>query len=150
MDVRELIKNLLGRIKLTKPTMFGLDSNDIVLIVSPSLKIFEVVSRPKKLVDTFPFQKDRELDTVALAQWAEENGYTITFQSRVPSLTRKLYQNFGDVMVESVSRKPKEVKLVVLEELEKSGLPDSIKEWAKNNPEKFIENIQTIQEMLKK
>lgn len=130
--------------------MFGLDSNDIVLIVSPSLKIFEVVSRPKKLVDTFPFQKDRELDPKELAEWAESNGYTITFQSRVPSLTRKLYQFFGDVMVESVSSKPKEVKLVVLEELEKSELPDSIKEWAKNNPEKFIENIQTIQEMLKK
>lgn len=130
--------------------MFGLDSNDIVLIVSPSLKIFEVVSRPKKLVDTFPFQKDRELNPKELAEWAESNGYTITFQSRVPSLSRKLYQFFGDVMVESVSSKPKEVKLVVLEELEKSELPDSIKEWAKNNPEKFIENIQTIQEMLKK
>ena len=28
-----------------------------------------------------------------------------------------------------------------MEELEKSQLPDTIKEWAKNNPEKFIENI---------
>ena len=130
--------------------MFGLDSNDIILIVSPSLKIFEIVSRPKRLVDTFPFQKDRELDPRDLSEWAESNGYTITFQSRVPSLTRRLYQSFGDVMVESVSRKKKEVKLVVLEELEKSGLPDSIKEWAKNNPEKFIQNIQTIQDMLKK
>lgn len=150
MDVRELISKLLGKIKLTKPTMFGLDSNDIILVVSPSLKVYEIFSSPKKLVDSFPFQKDRMLDPKELSQWANLNGYTISFQSKVPSLTRKLYQYFGDVMVESVSRRPRELKLVVLEELEKSGLPDSIKEWAKNNPEKFIENIQTIQEMLKK
>ena len=53
-------------------------------------------------------------------------------------------------MVESVSRKPKELKVLVLEELDKSSLPDNVKKWAKDNPEKFIENIRTIQEMLKK
>ena len=37
-----------------------------------------------------------------------------------------------------------------MEELEKSALPESIKQWAKQNPEKFIENIKTIQEMLKR
>lgn len=150
MDVRELISRLLGKIKLTKPTMFGLDSNEIVLVVSPSLKVFEIFSKPQKLVEKFPFQKDRYLDTVELNKWAEENGYTITFQSKVPSLTRKLFTSFGDVMVESVSRPQKSLKLVVLEELDKSELPESVKRWAKENPEKFIENIQTIQEMLKK
>ena len=130
--------------------MFGLDSNQIVLVVSPSLKVFEIFSSPQKLVDKFPFQKDRYLDTEDLRKWADENGYTITFQSKVPSLTRKLFISFGDVMVESVSRPEKQLKLVVLEELEKSELPESIKKWAKDNPEKFIENIQTIQEMLKK
>jgi len=42
------------------------------------------------------------------------------------------------------------MKIVMMEELEKSQLPESIKKWAKDNPEKFIQNIETIQEMLKK
>jgi hypothetical protein len=40
--------------------------------------------------------------------------------------------------------------IMVMEELEKSHLPESVKTWAKENPEKFIQNIETIQEMLKK
>lgn len=150
MDVRELISKLLGKIKLSKPTMFGLDSNEIIVIVSPSLKVYDIFSSPAKLVEKFPFQKDRILDSEELSRWADENGYTITFQSKVPSLSRKLFTYFGDVMVESVSRKPKELKVLVLEELDKSSLPDNVKKWAKDNPEKFIENIRTIQEMLKK
>lgn len=35
-------------------------------------------------------------------------------------------------------------------ELEQSNLPENMKEWARRNPEKFIKNIELIQEMLKK
>jgi len=34
--------------------------------------------------------------------------------------------------------------------LKKSKLPESIKEWAKENPEKFIRNIRHVQNILKK
>lgn len=148
-NVNELIAKLLGRIKLTKPRLFGLDSQDIIVVVSPSLKIFGVRSTPSKLIDTFPFRKDSMLDTKELKNWAKENEYTISFQSQVPSLRRKLFYSFGDVMVESESQE-KSMKIVMMEELEKSHLPESVKKWAKDNPEKFIQNIETIQEMLKK
>tara|TARA_B110000503_G_C7155821_1_gene417273 strand:+ start:2031 stop:2498 length:468 start_codon:yes stop_codon:yes gene_type:complete len=150
MDIIGLISKLLGRIKLTKPTLFGLDSNDIVLIVSPSLKIYGVDSRPKKLLDTFPFQKDRLLNSKELIKWAKENGYKITFQTDIPAIRRKLYSSFGDVMVESVNDGERELTILVMGELDKSSLPNTVKKWAKDNPEKFISNIRTIQEMLKK
>ena len=64
-------------------------------------------------------------------------------------LKRKLYGAFGDVMVESESQE-KSMKIVMMVEVEKSQLPESVKKWAKDNPEKFIQNIETIQEMLRK
>lgn len=148
-NVNELIAKLLGRIKLTKPKLFGLDSQDIVVVISPSMKIFGMRSKPAKLIDSFPFRTGSFLDTKELIKWAKDNGYTISFESQVPSLKRTLYQSFGDVMVESESQE-KSMKIVVMEELEKSQLPESVKQWAKDNPEKFIKNIETIQEMLKK
>jgi len=148
-NINELIAKLLGRIRLTKPRMFGLDSQDIVVVVSPSMKIFGMKSKPEKLLSSFPFRKGSFLDTKALSTWARENDYKISFESQVPSLKRQLYQSFGDVMVESESQE-KSMKIVMMEELEKSQLPESIKKWAKDNPEKFIQNIETIQEMLKR
>jgi len=53
-------------------------------------------------------------------------------------------------MVESNRPKEKELNVIVMEELNKSKLPDSIKEWAKDNPEKFIKNIRHVQNLLKK
>jgi hypothetical protein len=38
---------------------------------------------------------------------------------------------------------------VVLDELNKSSLPESIKNWAKDNPEKFIQNIEEVKKLLK-
>ena len=38
----------------------------------------------------------------------------------------------------------------MMEEVEKSHLPESVKQLVKDNPEKFIQNIETIQQMLKK
>jgi len=56
-DIRKAIEGLLGKIFLTKKVMFGLDENKIVIIVSPSLKIFELVARPAKALNNFPFEK---------------------------------------------------------------------------------------------
>lgn len=149
-NLKELISKLLGKIYLKKSTMFGLDSQKITLIVSPSMKIFGIYTSPERLKSKFPFQKDRFLDPKSLRQWASDNGYEISFKTNVPSLNRQLYLQFGDVMSEQVKDKDKELSVLVMEELEKSQLPESIKHWAKNNPEKFIKNIETIQEILKK
>jgi len=148
-NINDILSRLLGRIKLSKSRFFGLDSQNIIVVVSPSLKIFGIKGKPEKLVKNFPFKTDTILDTDSLNQWAKENEYDITFESRVPRLKRKLYGAFGDVMVESESRQ-KTMKILVMEEMEKSHLPESVKKWAKENPEKFIQNIETIQEMLKK
>ena len=53
-------------------------------------------------------------------------------------------------MVESKGKKERELNVIIMEELKKSKLPDSIKEWAKDNPEKFIKNIRHVQNILKK
>ena len=147
-NINDILSKLLGRIKLSKSRFFGLDSQNIVIVVSPSLKIFGIKGTPEKIVKRFPFRKNMTLDTDTLNRWAKENDYDITFESSIPRLKRKLYSAFGDVMVESESRQT--MKILVMEEMEKSHLPESVKKWAKENPEKFIQNIETIQEMLKK
>jgi len=149
-DIRKLIADLLGKIFLTKKTMFGLDEQQIVLIISPSLKIFDITSRPQKLVSKFPFQKNRILVTDELKKWAMDNGYNISFTSTVPSLNRRMMREFGDVMVEEVLSKEKKLHILVLEELEKSDLPETIKKWAKENPEKFVQNVRDVEKLLKK
>ena len=53
-NINELIAKLLGRIRLTKPRMFGLDSQDIVVVISPSMKIFGMRSKPEKTPKLFP------------------------------------------------------------------------------------------------
>jgi len=90
------------------------------------------------------------MESDRLKSWAQENGYEITFTSTIPTLNRRLMREFGDVMVEEVHSGKKELKVMVLEELEKSSLPESIKNWAKDNPEKFIQNIEEVQKLLKK
>ena len=149
-DIRKIISDLLGKIFLTKKTMFGLDEQQIVLIVSPSLKIFDITARPQRLVSKFPFEKNRILVSDELVKWASENGYNITFTSTVPSLNRRMMKDFGDVMVEEALSKEKELHILVLEELEKSDLPKTIKKWAEENPEKFVQNIKDVQRLLKK
>lgn len=149
-DIKKLIADLLGKIFLTKKTMFGLDEQQIILIVSPSLKIFDITSRPQKLLSKFPFEKNRILVTDELIKWAKENGYNISFTSTVPSLNRRMMREFGDVMVEEVLSKEKELHILVLEELEKSDLPETIKKWAKENPEKFVQNLRDVEKLLKK
>jgi len=149
-NIKELIKNLLGRIFLTKKVMFGLDEHKITIIVSPSLKIFDISTTPSRLKDKFPFQELSYLNDNDLIKWASDNEYEITFSTNSKMLARILFNSFGNVLVESIEPKQKELNIIVLEELEKSTLPEYVKVWAKDNPEKFIKNIKYIQELLKK
>jgi hypothetical protein len=119
-NIKDIIKNLLGKIFLTKSVMFGLDEYKITLVVSPSMKIFGIDSRPEKLKSKLPFEEMTFLNTAELNTWAKENDYEITFSTNSKSLARKLFQSFGNVLVESVSeKKEKELNVIVLEELEK-------------------------------
>ena len=148
--MKNILNELLGKIFLKKPTFFGLDEQKIVIIVSPSLKIFGIYSKPERLTNKFPFEIKRFLNVDELVSWAKENDFEITYSAQSPRMKRVLMRLFGtDVMVES-KKKEKRMDVIVLEELEKSKLPESIKEWARNNPQKFIENLQHVQNLLKK
>lgn len=145
----EFITKLLGKIILTKETFFGLDVQKIVIIVTPSFKIASVLSSPKKWVDKFPQKRQDVLDPETVISWANENGFDITFVAPTPQLKSRLHNSFGDVMVSDVVSENKVRKTTVKEEIANSGLPDFVKEWAKDNPERFMENINRIKKLLK-
>ena len=147
----DILNKLLGKIFLKKSVFFGLDEQKITLLVSPSLKIFGIYTSPDRLMSKFPFEEKKFLNTKDLINWSKDNNFEITFSASNPKIRRKLLSHLGDVMVESNNRnKEKELSIIVLEELDKSKLPDSIKEWAKNNPQKFIDNLTHVQNILKK
>jgi len=149
-NMANILTKLLGKIFLKKPTFFGLDEQKIAILVSPSMKVFGIVTKPNRLADKFPFEEQKFLNTKDLKNWAKDNDFEITFSATAPRMKRALVAEFGDALVESESRsREKELSIVVMEELEKSQLPDSIKEWAKDNPEKFIENLKHVQNILK-
>ena len=58
---------------------------------------------------------------------------------------------FGDIMDEkNINESNTKYNYSTLfEELQKSSLPESIKQWAKDNPEKFIKNIESVKNLLK-
>jgi hypothetical protein len=147
-DIKKIISGLLGKIFLTKKVFFGIDEQKIIIVLSPSLKIFDIVAKPKRLLSKFPFEKNRILPVEQLKIWALENGYDISFSSTVPSFNRRMLLDFGDVVVEGALSKEKSLHMVVLEEIEKSHLPESVKEWAIANPEKFIENLERVKKTL--
>jgi len=140
-NFEEFILKLLGRIVLTKSTFFGLENKKIVIFVTPSLKIANVLADPKKLLRNFPLDRNSTLNFDLLTQWAKENSFEITFSSPTPKLKRILSSKLGDVMVESKTESKKEVNISIL--------PESIQKWAKENPEKFSENIDRIKRLLK-
>lgn len=147
----EFITKLLGKVFLTKKTFFGMDKQKIAIIVTPTMKIAAVVSSPKKWVSKFPQKRQDILNTDTVIDFANEYGFDITFVAPTPQLRSKLYSMFGDVMREeniSESTNTNDYK-VVLDELNKSSLPESIKNWAKDNPEKFIQNIEEVKKLLK-
>jgi hypothetical protein len=147
----EFITKLLGKVFLTKKTFFGMDEQKIAIIVTPTMKIAAVVSSPKKWSSRFPQKRQDILSSDTVVDFANEHGFDITFVAPTPQLRSKLYSMFGDVMQEeniSESKKRDNYK-VVLEELNKSSLPESVKQWAKDNPEKFIQNIEEVKKLLK-
>jgi len=148
-NIGNILNKLLGKIFLKKPVFFGLDEQKITLVVSPSMKIFGIYSSPERLFKKFPFETKTYLNVQELKNWAEENDFEISFSAETPKIRRQLSSLFGDVLIENTN-KEKELNVIVLEELERSKLPESIKKWAKNNPQKFIENIQHVQNLLKK
>jgi len=148
--MKDILNKLLGKIFLKKPSFFGLDEQKITILVSPSLKIFGIYSKPERLTNKFPFEIKRFLNVDELISWAKENDFKISYSAQSPRMKKVLIRLFGaDVMVEA-KKKEKQLNVIVLEELEKSKLPESIKEWARNNPQKFIENLQHVQNLLKK
>lgn len=148
---RDILSKLLSKIFLTKSVFFGLDEQKITIFVGPTMKIFGVYATPKKLVSRLPFVNNKFLNTEELKQWANDNGFEITFTASTPKMKKKLLLTFGDVMVENKHHNTeKELSIIIMEELENSELPDSIKNWAKQNPQKFRENLKHVQNLLKK
>lgn len=147
----EFITKLLGKVYLTKKSFFGLDEQKIAIIVTPSMKIAAVVSSPKKWSSRFPQGRQDILDSNKVVDFANEHAFDITFVAPTPQLKAKLYNMFGDVMSEEniTESKSHNEYDVVLEELKKSSLPESVKQWAIDNPEKFIQNIEEVKKLLK-
>jgi len=136
----DFILKLLGRIILTKSVFFGMDNRKIVIFVTPSLKIAHVVSDPKKLARNFPFTDGSVLNFEDLTNWCQDNKFEITFSAATPKLKRILSSKLGDVMVESKEKKDIDLDVKLL--------PESIREWAEQNPEKFKSNIDRIKRLL--
>jgi hypothetical protein len=148
-NFEEFITKLLGKVIFRKESFFGLDVQKMVIIVTPSYKIASVISSPKKWSERYPQKRQDILDPEIAKQWAKDNGFEITFVAPTPQLKSRLHNSFGDVMVADVVAESKKVKVNVNEEIVNSGLPDFVKDWAKDNPEKFMENIKRIKELLK-
>ena len=92
---------------------------------------------------------NQKLDIDRLKVWSEENGYEITFATPLPKLKALFYNAFGDVVVtESVNRDDE--LSILIEEVKKSDLPDTLKKWVIENPEKFKDNIEEVKKLLKK
>ena len=147
----EFITKLLGKVYLTKKSFFGLDEQKIAIIVTPTMKIAAVVSSPKKWASRFPQSRQETLNSSTVIDFANEHGFDITFVAPTPQLKGRLYGMFGDVMAEeniSESKSRNEYE-IVLEEVKKSSLPESVKNWVIDNPEKFIKNIEEIKKLLK-
>ena len=147
----EFITKLMGKVYLTKKSFFGLDEQKIAIIVTPTMKIAAVISSPKKWMSRFPQDKREILDSTTVIDFANEHGFDITFVAPTPKLKSKLYTMFGDVMAEeNISEsKTRNEHEIVLEERKKSSLPESVKQWAIDNPEKFIKNIEEVKKLLK-
>ena len=144
----EFITKLLGRVILTKKVFFGFDEQKIVVFVTPSLKVASVVTSPKKLKYDFPLKKGDTIQGDDLKFWAEDNEFELTFMAPTPPLKLKLYNMFGEVMVEGKINESVEDNNYMIKKVKESFLPESIKEWIQKNPEKFIESINNIKRLL--
>lgn len=143
------VKHLIAKITLTKERFMGMRINKIEIYIAPSLKIIHIETKPEGLIDSIGLEKKSKLDLEKLKLWAQEHDYDVTFEAQYPRLKRHLFSIFGDVMKTddtlSESLRKRTIQIIINEE----ELPDSIREWAYNNPEKFLQNIQRIRDILK-
>ena len=91
------MKSLLGKIFLTKTSFFGLDKQRVVLFVSPSMKLYKIISSPQSLKNKVPFEENKIISTEQIKQWAENNNFQISFDATIPNLRNRLFTEFGDV-----------------------------------------------------
>lgn len=147
----EFITKMLGRVILTKKVFFGLESQKLVIFITPTLKIASIVASPSKLVSKFPLVKGDILDGDLVKTWSEDNDFEISFIAPISQLKMTLYYMFGDVMLDNQVNESKQVNEyeIVLEQVKKSSLPESVKKWVIDNPEKFIKNIEEVKKLLK-
>lgn len=143
----KFITKLLGKVYLTKKVFFGFDEKKIAIVVTPSLKVAAVVSSPSKLSNDFPIKRGDAFDKDVILNYADKNGYDITFSAPTPQLKMKLYNMFGDVLVENHLNENKESDIFE-KNINDSFLPESIKNWALENPEKFLNNLKNIKNLL--
>jgi len=150
-SIQKIMKSLLGKIFLTKTSFFGLDKQRVVLFVSPSMKLYKIISSPQSLKNKVPFEENKIISTEQIKQWAENNNFQISFDATIPNLRNRLFTEFGDVIVENDDEKRSHKGGIdlIMTEVQNSNLPDSIKEWAKDNPEKFKQNIDRVQRLLR-
>jgi len=141
-DIKSLVYSLLGKVYLTKPTFFGLDSDQIILVISPSLKILHIGSTKSKNLKDFPLSVDSNLEGQVLIDWANEKGYVITFEAPTPKLNRQLFYIFSNVIKET---KQKDFKDYIIE----SKLPNFIKDKALENEEWFKSSLTEIFKKIK-
>lgn len=147
----EFITKMLGRIILTKKVFFGFDEQKLVIFITPTLKIASIVASPSKLVNKIPLEKGDILDGSVIKTWSEENDFEISFIAPTSQLKMTLYYMFGDVMLDNQLTESKQVDEyeIVIEQVKKSSLPESVKKWVVDNPEKFIQNIEEVKKLLK-
>jgi hypothetical protein len=148
-DYLDKLKKLIGKITLTKEKFLGLQLDKIEIYITPSLKIIRINTKPEKLRGSVGLSEKSTLDTQKLKEWADEHGYQVSFVAQLPKLKRHLFNIFGDVLQTddtlSESYGKRKIEIIIKEE----ELPESIKEWAYNNPEKFLQNLQRIRDILK-
>lgn len=135
-DIKGLVYSMLGKIYLTRPTFFGLDSQQIIIVVSPTLKILHIGTTKNDLLKNFPQKVDEKLDSEKLMNWANVNKFVITFEAPTPKLNRKLYFKFSNVIDEH----KKEFKDHIIE----SKLPKNIKNRALADEEWFKTSLKEI------
>lgn len=142
-DIKGMVYSLLGKVYLTKPTFFGLDSKQIIIIVSPTLKVLHVGASQNKLLSNFPQKVDTKLDAEPIMDWANDNDFVITFEAPTPKLNRILYYKFSRVLNDSLNEKTFDDYIV------ESKLPDEIKNKALDNQEWFKTNLIEIFKKIK-
>ncbi len=142
-NIKSMVYSLLGKVYLTKPTFFGLDANQIILVVSPSLKVLHLGATKNRLLNDFPIKVDDILDGDKLIDWSNQNNYVISFDAPTPKLNRKLYYQFSNVINENKNDK------TFKDYINESKLPIQIKNKALNDEDWFRSNINEIFNKLK-